>query len=346
MTAVRVARIERHIPPGPVPMRAPTHVIVLADDAGRRELPVWLLGDDGLRLSALVGPAAEDGGTAWGTSASARTPEQLTDRLLRAAGTSVTGVDISELGPEVTVARIGLAGPGGPAHVMARLPDGLAMAITAGAPIRVADAVLDRMALPGPGGGPRLPGREFPEVPAQAARELGLADRPRYEPRNMTFADGLAGWWLGGSFTEHPLAAHWQDYAVTTDGGSVALFAIPQPEGFAFLGQEIYADDYRGTEIAFRGQFRAEGAARCGLFLRLRRAPDIGSARDMLGGMSEAAVLADPANVIVPIAGTPAWASHEVTARVPDTCDTVVFGMFLAGPGRIELRAPEVSAAR
>ena len=52
MTAVRVARVERRIPPGPVPDRWPTHVIVLADDAGHRELPVWLLGPEGVRISA------------------------------------------------------------------------------------------------------------------------------------------------------------------------------------------------------------------------------------------------------------------------------------------------------
>ncbi len=46
MTAVRIARVERRIPPGPVPDRWPTHVIVLADDAGHRELPVWLLGPE------------------------------------------------------------------------------------------------------------------------------------------------------------------------------------------------------------------------------------------------------------------------------------------------------------
>ena len=43
MTTVRVARIERRIPPGPVPDRFPTHVMVLADEAGRRDLPIWLL---------------------------------------------------------------------------------------------------------------------------------------------------------------------------------------------------------------------------------------------------------------------------------------------------------------
>ncbi len=67
----------------------------------------------------------------------------------------MTAVDVDELGPEVTVARIELATPAGPEHVTARLLDGLAVAITSGAPIRVADAVMDRMAVPagtGPAG--------------------------------------------------------------------------------------------------------------------------------------------------------------------------------------------------
>ena len=134
MTAVRVARIERRIPPGPVPDRVPTHVIVLADDAGRRDLPIWLLGRDSHRFAddARPGPS----------------PDELTGRLLRAAGARVTAVDLDELGPEVTAARIELATPAGPGHVTVRLLDGLAMAITAGAPIRVADAVMDRLAVP------------------------------------------------------------------------------------------------------------------------------------------------------------------------------------------------------
>ena len=51
MTTVHVARIERRIPPGPVPDRFPTHVMVLADDAGRRDLPIWLLGQDSHRFA-------------------------------------------------------------------------------------------------------------------------------------------------------------------------------------------------------------------------------------------------------------------------------------------------------
>src|ERR1700744_748194 len=50
MTTVRVARVERRIPPGPVPDRFATHVIGLADDAGRRDLPIWLLGRDSHRF--------------------------------------------------------------------------------------------------------------------------------------------------------------------------------------------------------------------------------------------------------------------------------------------------------
>ena len=110
MTTVRIARVERHIPPGPVPTHHPSFVIVLADEAGRRELPIWLVADDGLRLSELIEPATEDHERAGPEQA--RTEDELTGRLLRAAGASVTGVDVDELGPEVTAARIALAGPG------------------------------------------------------------------------------------------------------------------------------------------------------------------------------------------------------------------------------------------
>src|SRR5947207_2342764 len=69
-------------------------------------------------------------------------------RLLHAAGTRVTTVDIDELGPELTVARIGLDGPAGPAQVTTHLAEGLALALEHGAPIRVADTVMDNLAQP------------------------------------------------------------------------------------------------------------------------------------------------------------------------------------------------------
>jgi RNA polymerase sigma-70 factor (ECF subfamily) len=319
MTTVHVARIERRIPPGPVPDRFPTHVMVLADDKGGRELPIWLLGEDSHRFADdRRGPSSDE----------------LTDRLLRAAGTRVAAVHVDELGPEVTVARIELATPGGPEHVTARLYDGLAMAVTAGAPIRVAEAVMDRLA------GPAGTGQDGP-VPERTARDLSSDLRPRYEPRNLTFAAGLDYWALGGSFTESTLQSHWADYTVAAgDGGATLSSAVPQPEGFAWLAQEIFADDYRGTTITVRGQVRTPGTAgRTGLFVRVMTAPA------SHGPFTAQAALADPRNHIVTIANDADWSAHEVTARIPADADTLAFGVFLAGPGRIDLRDPEVILA-
>ena len=320
MTTVRVARIERRIPPGPVPDRVPTHVIVLADDASRRDLPIWLLGQDSHRFAADARPGPS--------------PDELTDRLLRAAGARVTAVDVDELGPEVTAARIELATPAGPEHVTTRLLDGLAAAITSGAPIRVADAVMDRMAVPAgtSQGGP---------MPEQTARDLSIDLRPRYEPRNLDFAAGLDHWVLGGSFTENTLQSRWQDYSAAADHGTAVLSAaVPQPEGFAWLAQEIFADDYRGTTVTFRGQFRTpDTTGRAGLFLRVMQPQDV------RGPFTAEAALADPANHIVTLEGPGDWTTHEVTAPIPDDTNTVAFGVFLAGPGRIELRDPELTRA-
>jgi RNA polymerase sigma-70 factor (ECF subfamily) len=331
MTTVRVARIERRIPPGPVPDRFPTHVMVLADDAGRRDLPIWLLGRDSHRFAA--------------DARSGPSLDELTGRLLHAAGTRVTAVDVDELGPEVTVARIELATPAGPEHITARLLDGLAAAITSGAPIRVADAVMDRMALPaatvpagtepagagtGPSSGP---------MPERTARDLRLHQRPRYEPRNLDFAAGQDHWVLGGSFTENALQSHWDDYQAAAEHGTAVLSAaVPQPEGLAWLAQEIFADDYHGATVTFRGQFRAPaGAGRVGLFLRVMKP------RDLRGPFTAQAALADPANHIVTLEGPGDWTTHEVTAPVPDDANTVAFGVFLVGPGRIELRTPQLT---
>ncbi len=333
MTAIRIARTERRIPPGPVPIHHPSYVVVLADDAGHRELPIWLVADDGLRLSELIEPPTGEHERAG--AAEAHTADELTDRLLRAAGASVTGVDLDELGPEVTVARIALTSPAGTQHVTARLAEGLAIAITAGAPVRVSDVVMDRLAVPLPGDDGPVP---LPE-PAPALAVLRLGHRPRYEPRNLAFGDGLDGWQLGGSFTEHASHSHWRDYACAAEGGIAVLSAaVPQPAGFAFLGQEIFADDYRGAVVTFRGEFRTEDTAgSAGLFLRIHADP-----RDLRGPRTEHAA-ADPDNNLVTIMGHRDWTSREVTARVPDDANIVMFGVFLAGRGRIELRDAELT---
>jgi len=333
MTTVRIAGVERRVPPGPLPDSVPTDVVVLADDAGQRELPIWLLASDGDRLSAATGTEAAARERA---AVTARTADELTGRLLRAAGSSVTGVDIDELGPGVAAARIGLASPAGPGHVTARLGDGLAVAATAGALIRVSDAMMDRLAVPAGTSGPG-------PLPAPTAAVLALGVRSRYEPRNLRFADGLQGWLLGGSFAEHVVASHWRDYGgAAEDGTAVLSAAVPAPEGFAFLAQEIFADDYRGAAVVFRGRLRAQGTAdgaagrRAGLFVRIRRG------RDIRGPLTEAAVLADPGNHLLGIADGPGWSTHEIVTDVPGDCLTVMFGVYLAGPGSIELREPEL----
>ena len=350
MTAVRVARVERRIPPGPVPTRYPTHVIVLAEDASHRELPVWLLGHDGMRIAALFerrNPDEANAGTVRDAGTQASTAEELAGRLLHAAGARMTSVDIDELGPGVPVARIGLTGPGGSGNVTARLPDGLALAITAGTPLRVADAVMDRLTVPASAGsaadsapGP-MPG-SFAGVPERTASELSPR-RPRYEPRNMAFAEGLSGWLLDGSFREHSVQDHWQDYTAAADQGTAVLqAATPDPAGFAVLAQFMWADDYRGSVVTVRGRFRrADSAGRAGLFVRVQTP---GSGPGPSNPLNFDDVLADAGTTVSAVAAAPDWVQQEVTARVPGDCRLVGFGIFLAGSGRIELRDLELTS--
>ena len=113
--------------------------------------------------------------------------------------------------------------------------------------------------------------------------------------------------------------------------------AVPQPGGFALLRQAIFADDYRGATVTFRGEFRIGDAPdRAGLFLRVNTGPDIH------GPLTYGAALTGSERNLVAVAEDRDWTRHELVARVPGDSDTVVFGIFLAGPGRIELRHPEL----
>jgi RNA polymerase sigma-70 factor, ECF subfamily len=292
MTSVRIARGEhRPARAHQVHTRVPTYLVVLVDDAGGRELPVWLLPFDGHRLQQLLG--RDQAGPGEATSA-----DELTVELLRVADARVTGVEVEELGPEVTAARIRLAGPAGPQQVTARLAEGLAVAIATGAPLRVADAVMERLARPAaPGGvGPALAadptasggaGEREPAVPAPGVPRA----RPRFAPRNLGFAGGLDGWTFLGSFSEHASDAHWHDYSAAAENGSAVVFsAVPEPAGFAALGQELYCDDYHGSVITFSAEFRtADAPGRAGLFLRVNEGQPI------RGPVTDRSVFADAA---------------------------------------------------
>ena len=366
MTTLRIAHAEPR--PGRLAnggFHTRGYLVVLADDAGHRAVPIWLGGDLGAGYLAdlLERPA--------GQIVTDAVPQELTTRLLGAARARVTGVDIdvteagaAELTPEVTVARIGLAGPAGIRQVTADLGLGLALAAAAGVPVRLADAVLDRLAVPVPGDDlltpfldrvpppPALPGRE--RWPLAALR----GPRPRYEPRNLDFADGLDLWNLDswpGPDPDHPdpdrpdpdrpdpdwshpdwqgPAAGERDYEAAVDGPSVVLSsAVPRPAGSAALLQAIYADDYHGATVTFSGEIRADAlTGQAGLRLEILRHwwQDAGAREDH--GLTIASRHRD-------------WTRYEITVPIPADADLVRFGIALTGPGRIALRNPDLRRA-
>jgi len=338
MTDVRIVHAE------PWPGRLPEagfaiseFLVLLADDAGRRALPVWLNGIDGDPLWRILDQPARGAGMAG-------TAEELTGRLLQAAGVAVTGVNIDDLDTETTApprlgppsrplaeARIVLGAPGGTRHVTARLGFGLALAAAAGVPVQVADAVLDRLAVAIQHGDLV---RQFVDgLPAPAVSRP--RPRLRFEPRNLTFADGLDRWEFGGSFRREAGESHRNDYSCTATDRSVMIrSAVPEPYGYAGLQQMIAADDYRGRTLVFSGELRTEDVAgQAGLHLMV--GPPLGPVGDSRPS--------PPRRTTVTVAGSQDWARHEVTANVPGDAGIVGFGFFLTGRGLAELRNAELT---
>ena len=351
MTAVRIAYAV------PRPSRQSTsHVlVVLADDTGRRALPLWLKVHDGGSLWRIIDSPDADPDE---LSPEVRTvPETTTAQLLEAVGATVTGVDIDELGPEVTAARIGISGAAGTQQVPARLAEGLALAAASGAPLRVADALLGRLAVPVAGDdllGQFLERESAPAGPAGAGRAVGGPRRRlRYQPRNLAFAAGLEGWSLDGSFLQEASGSRWRDYSCATQDGSAVLWsAVPDPYGRAVLVQDIFADDYRCHPVTFRGELRAyDVAGHAGLFLRVVAEPtpwQLAQAfapagpRRQPGGEPGGGPSGIPGIRFVTVTGSQDWAAHQVTADVPEDAAIIGFGIFLAGCGRVGLRSPEL----
>jgi hypothetical protein len=318
------------------------HLIVLADtvpagDGGYRVVPLRVRVPGGQELSYLLERPAED-------TAMVGVLQETVVRMLHAAGVRVTAVDIEPTGEDVTelraetvTTRVGLSTAAGPRDVVVGAGYGLALAVAAGAPVRVADEMMDRFAVP-------VEGEDLlaPFVSAAAARPApGPVRRWRFEPRNMTFADGLDWWELAGSF----LGAgrpHWQDYSCTAaDRSAVLASAVPDPSGSAVLFQTIYADDYRGHPITFRGQLRSTGVTgQAGLYLAAGRALDPPGAHLRDRGVSSVTGSAS-----VTGAGGD-WTWHEVTTPVPAEAGVIRFGVFLTGRGRIQLRDAEIAPAR
>ena len=351
MTTVRIAHAEPR--PGRLAngeFHTRGYLVVLADDAGHRAVPIWMPGAGDLAdlLERAADQVITDG-----------VPQELTARLLGAARARVTGVDVdvtdagaAELSQEVTVARIGLAGPAGTRQVAADLGLGLALAAAAGAPVRLASAVLDRLAVPVPGDDLLTPFLDRVPPIARTQPGRGLAgwplaalpgSRPRFEPRNLDFADGLDRWdldsWSGPdpdrTGADRPGAADGErDYAAAAEGPSAVLSStVPRPAGSAALVQAVYADDYRGATVTFSGEIRVDSlAGQAGLRLEILRLRwQHGHARE------------DHSRTI---AGRHrAWTGYEITARIPADADLIRFGIALTGPGLVALRNPDLYIA-
>jgi hypothetical protein len=307
------------------------HLIVLADDTGHRAVPLWLPGLDFKLLWSLLDRPARDAVLAGAL-------EETAARLLHAAGVAVTAVDIEPAGEDVpelrsdtAAARVELATAAGTRHVPVSAGYGLKLAVAAGAPVRVADAVMDRLAVP-------VHGEDVhaPFLLPSAVRPPGdPGPRQSFEPRNMAFTHGLDHWELAGGFLDAG-RPHWQDYSsAAAEQSAILASAVPEPAGSAVLFQEIYADDYRGSAVTFRGQLRAAGVAgQAGLHLAAGRPVDPPDAPLRERGSSS---LTAP--------GSSDWTWHEVTVPVPGDAGVIRFGISLAGGGRIELRNPELTQA-
>jgi hypothetical protein len=307
------------------------HFIVLVDDTGHRAVPLWLPVPDAKTLWNLLGRPPGEATMAGVLQATAA-------RLLDAAGVRVTGVDIepaSDDAPalrlDTAAARVGLATAAGTRQATVSAKYGLELAAMAGAPVRVADEVMDRLAVPVQAEDVMAP---FPSH--AVARPLGRPGlRRRFEPRNMAFTDGLDYWALAGSFLGAG-RSHWQDYSCTTAGRSAALAAaVPEPAGFAVLVQTIDADDYSGRAVTFRGQLRTTGlAGRAGLHLAAGRALELPGAHLLDRGSSS---LTGP--------GSSDWTWHEVTIPAGGA-GVIRFGVSLTGRGRVELRYAGLTPAQ
>ena len=307
------------------------HLIVLADDTGHRAVPLWLRVIDFKLLWLLLERPARD-------AVLAGVLEETAARLLHAAGVAVTAVDIEPAGEDVpelrsgtAAARVELATAAGTRHVPVSAGYGLKLAVAAGAPVRVADAVMDRLAVP-------VHGEDVhaPFLLPSAVRPPGHPGQRRVSSRG-TWRSPTA--WTDGS---------WLAASLMPAGRTGRLFLHrrrpvrdpgvrgPEPSGSAVLFQEIYADDYRGRTVSFRGQLRTTSVAgQAGLHLAAAGPSTL-----------PATMLRDRGGSSLTAPGSSDWTWHEVTMPVPGDAGVIRFGISLAGRGRIELRNPELSPAR
>ena len=150
----------------------------------------------------------------------------------------------------------------------------------------------------------------------------------------MAFTGGLDSWELAGSFSGDGQPAG-PDYSGTAAGQSAVLAAtVTEPAGSAVLVQAIFADDYRGAAVTFRGQLRATDlAGQAGL--------DLAVSGSVSASVATRPLLDHGSSPAGP--GSSDWTWHEVTVPVPGEATAIRFGISLTGGGRIELRGAELT---
>jgi RNA polymerase sigma-70 factor, ECF subfamily len=351
MTTVRIAHAGAHFDPGPDGTTAARRIlVVLADDPGRRAMGLWLPARQAMGLWQIPGrphrdsqpPRPERHLPPGDQPVREFTVADLANGLLGAAGAAVTGVDIAELGPGVLAAQIAVAGPAGPRHVTVPPGSALALAAALEAPVRVADALMDRLAVPVTGDD--LPGLFASRVPASPSW-------PRYGPRNLAFADGLDGWVIDGSSRAEATGEHWDDYVVAAaDGTATLAAAVPRPYGDVFAQQMWIAGEYRGATVTLAAEMAAQdvaGHAELSLFT-ITHAEDRSRDRPVFPappGRQPTAVRRDRRDSGKTITGSN-WTRYQITAQVPADADTMGFELTLTGPGTVRLRHVELTRAR
>jgi len=352
MTTVRIAHAEPHFDPRLDGTTSAKRVlVVLADDRGHRAMGLWLPARHGMALWRILDRPSRDSEPPLPPKRHAPpgdfpvrefTPEDLASRLLAAAGATVTGVNIDELGPGVLAAQIAVAGPAGRRQVAVPPGTGLALAAALEVPVRVADVLMDRLAVP-------VTGDDL--LGPFANRMPDARPEPRHGPRNLAFADGLDEWVLGGSSRAEVTGAHWDDYtADAADGAATLSAAVPQPYGDIFLGQSWMAGDYRGATVALHAEISAEdvtGHAELNLFVVTKteeRSPD--RAGPAAFGPQRVRVRFARRGSGETITGSSDWTRYEITAQVPADAENMGLELTLAGPGRVGLRAVELTRTR
>jgi RNA polymerase sigma factor (sigma-70 family) len=293
---------------------------VLADESGRRVLPVWLDPLEGLPvLDPQAAVPAPPG------SARLSSPE-LAAKVLAAAGGAISAVRVGELGDGLLFGTLIISGPAGNREVTAGLGDALGLARLHECPILAGQDILARHGVTVPSG---------EQAEDLLIDQAGLSARARNEPsarsadpQNVHFTGGLENWFLRGSFLQDVSGDHWQDYACGTGPGPDAATAsgflkaqVPAPTGFADLRQGILADAYRGRRIQLSADLKtADTTDKAGLYLRVidparSRPPEI---REQLS-----------------LHGTTDWTRQHIEADVPADSIYVLFGITLTGPGQI-----------